>query len=279
MTLPKAKQNCSSCPNQTKCWAQHTNSGNPISTQNVLINVLICRLQLGINRDQAAAHLIKLYRPGMIRLLTHAKQTGSISGSDMDQLLQDMQSTMIEYLLYDYKIGDRGRATPYLFDPHQGFLTKWIKWVVGKNRRFYAHHELYSPLDEHGSNEDGSEVSYHAEQIATQGGTNSSWSAILEGTGSMVYNPYAQEDAISELGRRVTTIIDDGVTLNSNEFRVMRFCLANSNEANNTRHIDGLHIYLSKLMGVSRPRITRLYKRAKDKIKRQYAVLEELESI
>lgn len=280
MTPSKPKQMCSTCPNQVKCWSTHTNKGNPISTQNVLINVLICRLQLGIKRDQAAANLIKLYRPGMIRLLTHAKQSGNIVGTDMDQLLQDMQSTMIEYLLYDYKIGDRGRATPYLFDPHQGFLTKWVKWVIGKNRRFYVHHELYSPLDEHGgTNEDGSEQSYHAEQISTQGGTNSSWSAILEGSGSMTYNPYAQEDSASNLGRQVNNIIDDGVTLNSNEYRVMKFCMSNANEANNTRHIDGLHICLGKLMSVSRPRITRLYKRAKDKIKKQHAILEAAEEI
>ena len=276
----KPKQTCSTCPNVVKCWSTHTNKGNPISTSNVMINVLICRLQLGIDRDQAAAHLIKLYRPGMIKLLTHAKQSGNIIGTDMDQLLQDMQSTMIEYLLYDYKIGDRGRATPYLFDPYQGFLTKWVKWVIGKNRRFYVHHELYSPLDEHnGSSEDGSETSYHAEQIATQGGSGTSWGALLEGTSSMVYNPYAQEDTVSDLGKQVANIIDDGITLNSNEYRVMRFCMANANEQNSTRIIDGLHIYLGKLMGVSRPRITRLYSRAKDKIKKQYLIQTKSENI
>ena len=280
MLPPKPKQNCSTCPNQIKCWSTHTNKGNPISTQNVLINVLICRLQLGIQRDDAAKNLIKLYRPGMIRLLTHAKQSGNIIGTDMDQLLQDMQSTMIEYLLYDYKIGDRGRATPYLFDPHQGFLTKWVKWVVGKNRRFYLHHELFSPLDEHsGNGEDGAEVSYHAEQISTQDNASSSWGAILEGTGSMIYNPYAQEDTASTMVKQIVDIIDDGITLNSNEYRVMRFCLTNSNESNNTRHIDGLHIYLGRLMGVSRPRITRLYKRAKDKIKKRHLELEALEEV
>ena len=170
----KPKQKCSSCPSQQKCWAINTNKGNPISTQNVLINVLICRLQLGIDRDKAATNLIQLYRPGMIRLLTHAKQSGNIVGTDMDQLLQDMQSTMIEYLLYDYKIGDRGRATPYLFDPHQGFLTKWVKWIVGKNRRFYMNHELYSPLDEHsGSGDDTqSESAYFPTQITTQDGNS-----------------------------------------------------------------------------------------------------------
>lgn len=273
------KQTCSTCPNLTKCWSLKTNKGNPISTQNVLINILICRLQLGINRDQAAANLIQLYRPGMIRLLTHAKQQGNIVGTDMDQLLQDMQSTMIEYLLFDYKIGDRGRATPYLFDPHQGFLTKWVKWVIGKNRRFYVHHELYSPIEDNSSPEEQQGDPHHTQYHTADNNGGNSWSAILEGGDSMRYDPNAHDDDMSTLSKQVMDIIDDGVTLNSNEYRVMKFCLSNANEANSTRHIDGLHIHLGRLMGVSRPRITRLYKRAKDKIKKRYTFLEAQEEV
>jgi hypothetical protein len=268
----KPKQTCMTCPNLVKCWATHTNSGNAISVQNVLINNQICRLQLGIDRDQVAANLIKLYKPGMIRILSYAKQTGSMVGSDMDQILQDMQSTMIEYLLYDYKIGDRGRATPYLFDPHQGFLVKWAKWALGKQRKFYSHHELHSS---NVSNDDDivHDDSYRS-QHSTQNGGSNSWESIMEGSDSVRFDPFVV-DEISSLAKEVVDIIDDGITLNSNEYRVMKFCLSNANEANSSRHIDGLHIYLAKLMGVSRPRITRLYSRAKDKIRNQHIRLEE----
>jgi hypothetical protein len=270
MAIPP-KQTCSTCPHQLKCWATHTNKGKPVSTQNVLINILICRLQLGIERNKAAANLIQLLRPGMIRLVSHVRQTSGNGAIDIDQLLLDMQSTTIEYLLYDYKIGDRGRATPYLFDPHQGFLTKWVKWVVGKNRRFYAHHELYSPTD---SDDSGLEEDVYINYGSGSGKPEAGWHTIMEGGDSNRWNPNDNDEQNStDLSRDVGSIIDDGVTLNSNEFRVIKFCMANANEANNTRHIDGLHIYLAKLMGVSRPRITRLYKRAKDKIKKRYVTL------
>src|SRR3990167_7088299 len=142
----KSKQTCTTCSSQLKCWSLTTNKGNPISTQNIIINILICRLQLNIDRNNATVNLLKIFRPGMISLISHARQIGSCASMDTDQLLLDMQSTAIEYLMCDYKIGDRGRATPYLFDPHQGFLTKWIKWVTSKNRRFYSRHELINPM-------------------------------------------------------------------------------------------------------------------------------------
>lgn len=264
------KQTCPTCPHLQKCWSLATNAGKPVSTQNVLINILVCRLQLGIDRNKAAENLLQLFRPGMVRLLSHAKQQGDTYGMDMDQFLQDMRSTAIEYLLYDYKIGDRGRATPYLFDPHQGFLTKWVKWVTGKNRRFYIHHELVDPSDTYHPDEDSS-YGEHNNLSGVVSGAGASWDSIMEGSDSHKYDPHVSEDNTSDMVREVTEIIDDGVTLNSNEYRVIKFCMTNGNEANSTRHIDGLHIYLAKLMGVSRPRITRLYKRAKDKIKKKYA--------
>jgi hypothetical protein len=60
--------------------------------------------------------------------------------------------------------------------------------------------------------------------------------------------------------------VEDGVTLNINEYRVISFCLAHTNESNKIRLIDGTHTYLSYIMGVSRPRITRLYAVAKKKL-------------
>jgi hypothetical protein len=224
-------------------------------------------MQLGIDRDKSAANLLQIFRPGMIRLVSHVRQQGHAPGMSMDQLLLDMQSTAIEYLLYDYKIGDRGRATPYLFDPHQGYLTKWVKWMVGKHRRFYSHHELYSPYDAPTDENDN-------QQYDQQDMGGSSWDSIMEGSSSAYWSERdSDKDTTNDMILKVSTIIEDGITLNSNEYRVIKFCMANGNESNATRHIDGLHIYLARLMGVSRPRITRLYKRAKDKIRKRYIVV------
>lgn len=263
------KQLCATCVHSSKCWPTHTNKGKTVSTQNILININICRLQLGIKRDDAVRNLLQILRPGMVRLISHARQTSSMPGLDMDQLLLDMQSMAIEYLLYDYKIGDRGRATPYLFNPQQGFLIKWLKWTIGKSRRFYSHHELYDPVSESTDDDCGDQPQYMP--YASMGKTSeTSWSSVLQGGDSMKYDPY--NDAQAETFARYQTILDiieDGITLNSNEYRVIKFCMTNGNELNTTRHIDGLHIYLAKLMGVSRPRITRLYKRSQEKLRRK----------
>lgn len=259
--VPKAKpvQTCTTCAHIEKCWATHTNAGNPISTQNVIINILVCRLQLGIDRDAAAKNLINIFKPGMIKLLQYARQHNNIN-MDMDMLLTDMQSYAIQYLLCDYKIGDRGRATPYLFDPHQGFLTKWVMWVTGKQKKFYYHHELHAPSS--GTDEEGVMTGEYEDSDTH---SNVSWDDIYRASHQSL-----KQNEESSIMEDVMPIIEDGITLNSNEYRVIKYCLANGNEANASRHIDGLHISMAKLMGVSRPRITRLYKRAREKLLHAY---------
>lgn len=253
------------CVHQQKCWGTHTNSGNPISTQNVVINILVCRLQLGIDRDVTTRNLLHLLRPGMIRLLSYVREQGG-HNINYDELMVDIQSKAIEYLMNDYKIGDRGRATPYLFDPKQGFLTKWIKWITGKNRRFYSHHELYAPRDESGEQDD------YIDNAASK--YDGGWDSIYSQSGA---DANAENEHTTELLDTATSIIEDGVTLNSNEYRVIKFCMANGNESNASRHIDGLHITLAEMMGVSRPRITRLYKRAREKLVARYKEIKDNE--
>lgn len=262
--MPKPTQNCLTCKNIQKCWASTTASGNPISANNVVINKLICSLQIGRDRDQATKNLLEIFKPGMINLISYAKQTGMANGMDVDQLLSDMQSMAIEYLIRDYKIGDRGRATPYLFDPQQGFLTKWIKWITSKNRKYQSRNELYSPIES--TNED---TYSEADQMADTMSGDEGWGSLMEGGGQ--YNPYADEDEeAKEMLRIVNDIIEDGHTLNSNEYRVLKYCMHNANESNTSRNIDGLHIYLGNLIGVSRPRVTRLYSRARTKLINRY---------
>jgi hypothetical protein len=231
-----------------------------------MINIMVCRLQLDISRNATTKNLLQILKPGMIRLLSYAREQGG-QFIDHDQLLADMQSKTIEYLMNDYKIGDRGRATPYLFDPKQGFLTKWIKWVTGKQRRFYAHHELFAPRDE------GSDQDDHMDNQAEQ--YDGGWDSIFNRSNDM--RDKADQQVRNELVDIALPIIDDGFTLNGNEYRVIKFCMANGNESNASRHIDGLHIVLARIMGVSRPRITRLYKRAREKLIRRYTELKEQE--
>lgn len=266
------KQDCTRCPHQMKCWGTHTNTGKPVSARNVLINILVCRLQLGVDKEKAAAGLITMYRPGMMRLISNARSAYHDNTIDTEQVFMEMSSAAIELMQHDYRVGDRGRLTPYLFDLQQGFITKWVKWFFNRHRRFYAQHELYAPTGGDDSEFDDSDDSM--DNLDTSS-TTDGWSTIIDGQRDWDDEEHAEK--IREMVFTIKEIMEDGVTLNSNEYRAMKFCLYNGNESNASRHIDGLHIYLAKLMGVSRPRITRLYKRAKQKLVARYAEVSRSE--
>lgn len=264
----KHRQDCVRCPHQLKCWSLATNNGKKLSSRNVLINILVCRLQLGINKDDAARMLIELYKPGMMRLLYNAKAMYKDRVVDINEAFNDISSAAIELMQHDYRIGDRGRLTPYLFDPHQGFLTKWVKWYFNKCKKFYSQHELHPTS---GSTNSGDDNVDGIDELERSDGGDYGMSSLIDQ--SRDYGDEENNAKVSEMLETVVAIIEDGVTLNSNEYRVLKFCMQNANELNNTRYIDGLHIYLSKLMGVSRPRCTRLYKRAKQKVMLRYACI------
>lgn len=258
--MAEHKQDCTRCPYQGKCWNLITSSGRPLSARNVVINMLVCRLQLGIKKDEAAKLLIDMYRPGMLRLIHNARTTYADNTIDINQAFYDISSAAVELMQHDYRLGDRGRLTPYLFDIRQGFLTKWVKWYFSRNRKFYAQHELYAQSASNGGDENEDltldDVAYESSS------SDSAFSTLLERQGGAE----PEDQAAKELVADIINIIEDGITLNSNEYRVMKFCLSNGNEMNASRHIDGLHIYLADIMDVSRPRCTRLYKRARQKV-------------
>ena len=79
-------------------------------------------------------------------------------------------------------------------------------------------------------------------------------------------NSFENDFNTKDIVESIVEIIEDGTTLNMNEYRVLSFCLSHANESNKSRLIDGTHTYLATIMGVSRPRITRLYSVARKKI-------------
>jgi len=188
-----------------------------------------------------------------VRLANNAVARVGNGYVDMNNLIMDLESRVIECLIdeeHGYRIGESAYLTEYLFgtNPKTGWARKWVLWSFQKQRRFYTKHSLSGSNPKSDSDSDFSDNDRHA-------------IAVFE-TGNTFEEEYSDRDIIESLIK----IIDDGITLNANEHRVIAFCLAHANESNKTRLIDGTHTYLSKVMGVSRPRITRLYAVARKKL-------------
>ncbi|KKL08984.1 hypothetical protein LCGC14_2570410, partial [marine sediment metagenome] len=168
-------------------------------------------------------------------------------------LIMDLGTRIIESLLdpeQGYNIGCGAFLTEYWFgsNPRTGWVRKWILWNFSKQQRFYRKH-VSSGYDPKSDAIDG--ISEY-DRIAIANNEENQFNDVQE----------SNKDAIDT----ILKIIDDGHTLNANEFRVISFCLSHANESNKTRLIDGTHTYLANIMGVSRPRITRLYFVSKQKI-------------
>jgi len=207
---------------------------------------------MDINRDESAELLLEMIKPSLIRLVSNARALVGSGYIDMNDTISDLESRVIECLLDEengYRIGESAYLTEYLFgtNPKTGWVRKWILWDFSKHKRFYTKHNLTG----NNPKSDSEDISEHDKV------------AIIDAElYDQMEDSYQNKNAVNAL----ISIIDDGVTLNANEHRVISFCLSHANESNKTRLIDGTHTYLSSIMGVSRPRITRLYAVARKKL-------------
>lgn len=243
---PASKQECGTCRYVTKCYSERA------SNRNVVINILACRIRLKIDANESAKLLLKMVRPNLIKLVHKARARAGDGYIDTDSLLMDLESRIVESLINEdgYRIGESAYLTEYLFgtNPKTGWVRKWILWNFSKNQRFYKRHHLFGSNPKSDTDE---EITEHDRAAISDIET---------------YHSYEPDESNDDAVAQLIEIINDGITLNANEHRVITFCLSHANESNKTRLIDGTHTYLSNIMGVSRPRITRLYAVARRKL-------------
>lgn len=257
---PAPRQDCSRCSHIFKCRSRRTAHDKPLSDRNDTINLLVCRIKSRIHIDKSTKSLLQLFRPGMVNIVAQAKKRSGSIRVDFDDMLAEMQAFAIESIMIKYRIGELNPITNFLFDPKSGYLTKWSKWYITKIMRWEHRNMLMEdPYGENVAESDDADDGSTGEINA--GMRNYNQSAAIE-----AYESHGERSLVDD----VMDIIDDGITLNANEHRVLKFSLQNANESNSIRMVDGLHIHIAQRMRVSRPRATRLYKRAKDKLKVAY---------
>jgi len=240
---------CGTCRYAERCYYLKAPS------RQIAINVLVCRIRNNISRESSSKLLLEMLRPGIIRLISNAKSRVGSGYINVESLLSDIESRVIESLLSTdgFRLGERAFFGEYMFgtSPRTGWIKKWIMWGFSKDQRFYKRHSLLgtnakSDSEEEMSDSDRSQINDHE------------------------ISQYSEPDeSCADAINAIKGIIDDGASLNTNEYRVMAFCLAHANESNKARLIDGTHTYLAEVMGVSRPRITHIFYVSKEKIKQK----------
>jgi hypothetical protein len=246
-TTTLKEQNCGSCLYVQKCYADKA------GPRNIVINILACRIRLGINKNESSKLLLEMIRPSIIRLANNAINRVGSGYVAMDNLIMDLESRVIECLIDEqngYRIGESAYLTEYLFgkNPRTGWARKWMLWNFQKHKRFYSRHSLSGNNPKSDTEQNISETDKHAIEEFE------------------LVSKFEDDFYDRNIVDTIKNIVDDGITLNANEHRVIAFCLLHANESNKTRLIDGTHTYLSQVMGVSRPRITRLYAVARRKL-------------
>lgn len=246
MNNNKKEQTCSTCRYVSKCYSERAGQ------RNIVINILACRIRMNINRNESSKVLLRMIKPNLIKLVYNAINKVGTGYIDMDNMIRDLESRVIECLIDEngYRIGESAYLTEYLFgtNPRTGWVKKWILWDFSRHKRFYSKHNLFGTNPKSDTEEDIAE---------------NDRAAIFS---AEYTNTFEEEHVMKDTINAMLNVIEDGVTLNINEYRVISFCLAHTNESNKIRLIDGTHTYLSYIMGVSRPRITRLYAVAKKKL-------------
>lgn len=126
-------QDCSSCPNQSKCWTQASNT----SDEALVINLLVCRMKRGIDVNNSTKLLLKLLRP---RTLKTAQYIVSQLGSQvqMDDVILDVESAIVESLMTKYKLEERAWPLHFLFAPRPETIHGWAGAYVRK-AKLYQH--------------------------------------------------------------------------------------------------------------------------------------------
>jgi hypothetical protein len=243
------------------CWSGRENE--------ILLNMLVCRIQRNIERDRSLRLFLKMVRPKLIKTaLRMVNRGGSYGSLFADDLVAEMESVITVVLLQHYVLGDIGHPLHYLFGKPNGAVYRWVLHRINSHCRFYSTNFLYGSTAE--GEDDTAQLDYasdferklHRLNKAATGGRVRS--APIE-TASPP-DTKSNDSPLSNSIEQAMRIVADGVTLSLSEYRVMRFCLTHARDDGSVRILDGLHRFLGVHTGSSRQVVTRLFASAERRI-------------
>jgi hypothetical protein len=248
--LPVISQDCQNCPLKRKCW----NTSKAPSDEVLVINLLVCRLKLGIKRDAATRLLLQMLEPKVLQTVKFIERNCSVD--DREGLKVEVQSTIVEYLLSEYKLGERAWPLHYLFSPKKGVMTGWALKYVEKQRMYARSMQL-------DTTDDDLEWSLRETNAQVTAGQ------VLTGPPEPFLEPEPEPEPEPQLTpvAQALQLVEDGATLTTREYRVLRFCLTQTGRYRGASQDTNLHGWLAEAMSLDRSSgVSRVFRKAAAKL-------------
>jgi hypothetical protein len=237
------------------CWDRR------LDAHGVVINLLVCRLERKIDVNKSTRALFRMLQPKLLKIAKRMVTTIGNSGhASIPDLVAEMQSVAVESLMTQYVMGEALHPLRWLFgDPH-GAITRWSIRHTNNIRRQSQVFYSYGHIAGDGPAPPEDATNFDLEDRLTRLNFTASGSAVRTLPEHLVHRPEEYDDHAESRDRnkKALDIVDDGVTFPLSEYRVLRFCLTNANDAASVPTA-GLHQHLSKTMRSSRKSVTRLY--------------------
>lgn len=245
----KSRQDCHRCANKPSCWQPG------ISDRLIVTNLLVCRIRRGIEVNRSTKLLLELLKPKLILLAQEIINATKAQGVDRETVFADLQSETIYQLTHRFVMGEIGYPLHYLFNVPAGTMRRYVSNVIAKHRKFSVE------IPGLGVGSVGASKSYrnHVDMLVDDGDGRIGRREITA-ENAVIPDETLGEHHIAELATHLNEVIDDGLTLKLPEYRVMRFCLDNASDAK--RPLNGLHIYMARVLGPVRSRITCIFSTA-----------------
>lgn len=221
------------------CFAERTPTGAPVKEEHIVSNMLVCRIKRGIDINRSSRLFLQMFEPKLRDLAAYA-----VKGSSIDPAiaLADLQSQTILRLQHYYVMGEKAYPLHYLFGTPNGHIVRYAG-AYAKSAREYE--DTYALRDPRGKIRRVDEEENLPED---------EWAAPVT----------EPEETETDLTRTARDILEDGVTFTLQEYRILKFCLANAGDAKRPLH--GLHIYLERVLGIKRAKITRSWQDVSQKL-------------
>ena len=245
--LPIISQDCQNCPFKSKCWDTSQDPRDEV----LVLNLLVCRLKLGVKRDPTARLLLRMLQPKIEAIANFISRRCDVA--DRPELVAEIQSAIIEYLISEYKLGERAWPLHYLFAKPRGVITGWALKYIERRR---AEQQRFANLS--------LTPDIEFEEAITELNAQITRGQIQSGPAALAPPEEPPEPPARTPIAAALSHVDDGLTLNAREYRVLQFCLRHAGDGETP--VAGLHAYLATQLGLDRSTVSRVFRRACAKI-------------
>jgi hypothetical protein len=247
MTL-ESKQDCARCRSLSTCWKPE------LSEKQIVVNLLVCRMQRGVARESSTKLLLNMVRPKIQKTARRMRPLRHVE--PLADMMRDLETEAVVALLSDYRMGEATHPLRWLFGQPHGAIARYAQQEVQRTQRKRGRMFSYGSVSGEANDASFDDRLRRLNHVITGGKMNT-----LPAETSVLPDEYDPLAEIRLLTQDVLAVVDDGVTLPLDEYRIFRFCLTNAREDVRVP-TSRLHADLAQRFRMPRKTISYLYGRA-----------------